>query len=205
MGQDPLGAQSHCCAGRRGHPVFPAPGDRAVCGQPQVGAVRPQLFPRENPQWCAWGGQAQLAHLQEEETGPERGSDWPQVTQPAYGRGKAGVWPFKPGLRPLGWSLGMSSTCGKSSKSSQHFPEAEALRAGPPAVPAAVHTTPGECWAPFWGCPCGDRLWFLSGRGRRHEEGVQCWTWSQTVRGRMRVLSLTNSDLRRPVPQLLHL
>lgn len=49
----PSGGSEPLMCRDRGHLVSPAPGDRAVCGRPQVGAVHPQLLPRENPQW--WG------------------------------------------------------------------------------------------------------------------------------------------------------
>lgn len=146
------GSEPPVCWGQ-GTPGFPS-----TCGQSSLWPTTSwdsssPTFPLREP--SVLGSQAQLAHLQEEEAGPERGSDWPQVTQPAYGSGKAGIWLFKPGLLPLGWSLGMSSTRGKSSRSSQHFPDAEALKAGPAAVAAALRTTPGECGAPSGAAPVG--------------------------------------------------
>lgn len=152
------------------------------------------------------GSQAQLAHLQEEEAGPERGSDWPQVTQPAYGSGKAGIWLFKPGLLPRERSLGMSSTWGKSSRGSQHFPDAEARKAGPPAaLAAALRTTPGECGAPSGAAPVGTSSHHCLIRRGHRRKWYSVGTWSQTVWGQMGALPLTDRDLRHPVPQLLHL
>ena len=70
--------------------------------------------------------QVQLTHLQEEGTGPKRGSDWPQVTQPACGGAKLGARPSAPG-----WSLGVSLVSGKFSRSSRHFQtQREALNTG---------------------------------------------------------------------------
>ena len=102
-------------SGGRVH-LLPAPGDSSLWPTASWSSSSPAFPQRE---LSVVGSQVQRAHWQEE-TGSERCSDWPQATQPACDGGK----PFKPGLLPLGWSLGMSSTCSKSSESCQHFPDA---------------------------------------------------------------------------------
>lgn len=114
LGRVPPWAQSHQCAGDRGHLVFPAPADRAVCSQPQVGAVHPQLFPRENPQW--WGVRPNLLICKRKKqaqrgavTGPKSHSQLMAVAKQASGSSSqdscpgSGAWGCpQRGVSPLG-------------------------------------------------------------------------------------------------------
>ena len=67
----------------QGTPRFPSTWGQGSLWPTTSRSGSPPASPQREPPVV--GSQAQLAHLQEEETGPERASDCPQATQPACG------------------------------------------------------------------------------------------------------------------------
>lgn len=139
----------------------------------------PPAFPQGEPRPSVMEIQAQLTHLQEEETGPERGSDRPQLTQPACGSAKPGSGSSGQDFCPWGrvWECPQFLVSSLGAPSIFQI-KREALktgfvtRLGHLLSSAAPHSTPGEPWDSLRGCPSDNRLLFLSDGEKRHEKVV---------------------------------